>query len=175
MRRAVAWALAILLALAVGVGALWPIPAPERPLTRSDLHDLPRLLLDATVASAGDVSRIYEIAARPGPEADRTVYHIEWLLRTLRYRLLYSRDQVAAHVADTDYYGRRAIGASAAAEAYFCKPLADLDAAQLVTLAALTAHPSGANDLEWLTDRRNRILDRLGLAHTDAPVTFCDA
>lgn len=74
----------------------------------------------------------------------------------------WSKDQVMQSYLNIIYFGRGAYGVSAAAQAYFNKPVEQLTVAEGALLAALIQRPSGldpAVDLEGATTRWNWVLD----------------
>ncbi|MBM4635216.1 penicillin-binding protein [Rhodococcus hoagii] len=74
----------------------------------------------------------------------------------------WSKDEILAAYLNTIYFGRGAYGISAAATAYFGKPLADITVAEGAVLAAVIQSPSSldpATDPEALQARWNYVLD----------------
>ncbi|WP_458683291.1 transglycosylase domain-containing protein [Prescottella equi] len=74
----------------------------------------------------------------------------------------WSKDEILAAYLNTIYFGRGAYGISAAATAYFGKPLADITVAEGAVLAAVIQSPSSLDpttDPEALQARWNYVLD----------------
>jgi membrane peptidoglycan carboxypeptidase len=74
----------------------------------------------------------------------------------------WSKDQVLQSYLNIIYFGRGAYGISAAAKAYFNKPVEQLDVAEGALLAALVQRPSGldpAVNAEGAAERWNWVLD----------------
>jgi len=68
----------------------------------------------------------------------------------------YSKDQILELYLNETYYGNMAYGVEAAAQAYFGKPVRDLDLAECAMLAGLPQAPSYYNPLENLERAKER-------------------
>lgn len=69
-----------------------------------------------------------------------------WLAWRLEQR--FSKDELLALYLNQTYYGHFAYGMAAAAQAYFGKPVGELDLAECALLAGLPQYPAGYNPLE---------------------------
>ncbi|MBC8449860.1 MAG: penicillin-binding protein 1C [Chloroflexi bacterium] len=69
-----------------------------------------------------------------------------WLAWRLERR--FSKDELLALYLNQTYYGHFAYGMAAAAQAYFGKPVGELDLAECALLAGLPQYPAGYNPLE---------------------------
>jgi 1A family penicillin-binding protein len=92
------------------------------------------------------------------------------LARKLREALLawritrrYTKDEILALYLNEIYFGNLAYGAEAAAQAYFDKPVRDLDLAECAMLAGLPQSPAYYNPLENLKEAKARQAVVLGL------------
>jgi peptidoglycan glycosyltransferase len=84
----------------------------------------------------------------------------------------WSKDEILAAYLNTIYFGRGAYGISAAATAYFGKPLADITVAEGAVLAAVIQSPSSLDpttDPEALQARWNYVLDGMVTMSALAP------
>ncbi|NKS25072.1 penicillin-binding protein [Rhodococcus hoagii] len=84
----------------------------------------------------------------------------------------WSKDEILAAYLNTIYFGRGAYGISAAATAYFGKPLADITVAEGAVLAAVIQSPSSLDpttDPEALQARWNYVLDGMVAMSALAP------
>ncbi|WP_123590989.1 penicillin-binding protein 1A [Salinisphaera orenii] len=116
---------------------------------------------------------------------DRTyVRKIKEIILALRLESKLSKEQLLELYLNKIYLGNRAYGVGAASEAYYNKPLDELDVAQTAMIAGLPKAPSRYNPLaspERAKQRRNYVLSRmqaLGMISDetyeqaiDAPVT----
>jgi penicillin-binding protein 1A len=83
---------------------------------------------------------------------------------TLRMEHEFSKEQILATYLNVIFFGQRAYGVAAAAEAYFGKPLSELSVAEIATLAGLPKAPSAYNPVSnprAATARRHYVLQRM--------------
>ncbi|MFO1400409.1 MAG: PBP1A family penicillin-binding protein [Steroidobacteraceae bacterium] len=91
---------------------------------------------------------------------------------TLRMEHEFSKEQILATYLNVIFFGQRAYGVAAAAEAYFGKPLKELSVAEIATLAGLPKAPSDYNPVSnprAAQARRHYVLQRMArLRYIDA-------
>jgi penicillin-binding protein 1A len=91
---------------------------------------------------------------------------------TLRMEHEFSKEQILATYLNVIFFGQRAYGVAAAAEAYFGKPLKELSVAEIATLAGLPKAPSDYNPVSnprAAMTRRHYVLQRMErLGYIDA-------
>jgi penicillin-binding protein 1A len=91
---------------------------------------------------------------------------------TLRMEHEFSKEQILATYLNVIFFGQRAYGVGAAAEAYFGKPLKELSVAEIATLAGLPKAPSDYNPVSnprAAMARRHYVLQRMArLGYIDA-------
>jgi penicillin-binding protein 1A len=86
----------------------------------------------------------------------------------------FTKEQIMALFLNKMFFGQRAYGVAAAAQVYFNKDLADVNAAEAATLAGVLPAPSRYNPVYSAANaevRRNYVLDRMhDLGFIDTPV-----
>ena len=83
---------------------------------------------------------------------------------TLRMEHEFTKEQILATYLNVIFFGQRAYGVAAAAEAYFGKPLRELSVAEIATLAGLPKAPSDYNPVSnprAALSRRHYVLQRM--------------
>ncbi|MEA3345626.1 MAG: transglycosylase domain-containing protein, partial [Chloroflexota bacterium] len=93
----------------------------------------------------------------PEERAQRTLRRkLREAILAWRLARIYSKDEILALYLNETYYGNFAYGVEAASQAYFGKPVGDLDLAECALLAGLPQSPVAYNPLENLEAARER-------------------
>jgi membrane peptidoglycan carboxypeptidase len=73
----------------------------------------------------------------------------------------YTKEQIITAYLNTIYFGRSAYGVSAAAQAYFGKPLKKISASEAALLAGMIQNPSRYKDTEYMETRWKYVLGQM--------------